>query len=203
MGAARLGHAEMQGIVGPFGKNPVCRNHHRHRRSLDRKNRIIKVHFFQQTGMVKGAFGKRLRHRCAVTGENMFFKRTGIDADTNGNPCRAAGAHHGKNMIAFPDIAGVNADFIRPCRHGGEGNTIVKMNIRHQRNTYPCLFQIGEGCRCGNIRHGKADNIRPSPLQCLHSAKGRGAVGGVSIGHRLHGDRRVAADDPCADAHTP
>ena len=46
-----------------------------------------------------------------------------------------------------------------------------------------------------------AHELGAGARQCGHLARGAFDVGGVGVGHRLHDDRRAAADDHAADVH--
>ena len=92
--AARLGHADVQRIIGLFGKDGVCRRHGGDVRGLDREHNVVKIKAFEQRGVVERALGERFRSRRAVFCENFFLQRAAVDADADRHMMCAAGYTH-------------------------------------------------------------------------------------------------------------
>ena len=61
------------------------------------------------------------------------------------------------------------------------------------------MHDLGQGVRRGLIRHGEADDLAPGVMQPGDLLDGRARVRSVRVAHRLHRDRRAAADGDGAD----
>ena len=109
-------------------------------------------------------------------------------------------------LVAEADIAGVDAIFVERLGAAGMiGQELVPdvMEVADQRHRHA---ELGEPLL--DARHGggrlvavdrDAHQFRAGTRQRRHLARGALHVGGVGIGHRLHDDRRAAADHDAAD----
>ncbi len=119
--------------------------------------------------------------------------------------------HHLELTVAFgteADVAGIDAQLGqggRAVRVAGEEQMAVIVEVADQGNLVtPQPEPVANprhrlGRRVGVDRHAHDLGAGIGELDHL---TGRGVdVGGVGVGHRLHDDRRVAADDDVAHAH--
>ena len=144
------------------------------------------------------ALDERLRRRVAVLFEQTLFQAAAVDADTDGDAALPAGLGHLADVVRFADVAGVDADLVHAGLRRRERKPVVKMNVGHDRDGRG-VHDLGQSVRCGLIRHGKADDLTPGIMQPGNLLDGRACVRGVRVAHRLHRDRRAAANRDGAD----
>src|SRR6185503_20894316 len=112
---------------------------------------------------------------------------------------------HGGELLVAPgaaaDVAGVDAvlgERLRARRVLREQLVPVEMEVADQRHAaadrVEPIADAGHGRRRLGRVHGDAHQLRAGARQLLDLARGGLRVLGVGIGHRLHDDRRAAAD---------
>ena len=143
-------------------------------------------------------------------GEQFLIERAPVDADAHR---LAVLDRHlddlGELRIALvleADIAGIDAVFVERLGAAGMiGQQLVAdvMEVADDRHGDAHLRQPLLDARHGGGRLVAVDRdahqLRAGARQRRHLARGAFDVGGVGIGHRLHDDRRAAADDDAAD----
>ncbi len=147
----------------------------------------------QDPGVIEGAFHHGLRTRLAVALQKLPLERAGVDADAHG----AAVVPGRLNDLANPggraDVAWIDA------QTGGAGlgrldaALVVEMNVGDQRHPRG----LGDGREGGGgvlVGAGHPHDIGARLLQLTDLIDGRRRVAGDGVGHRLNGDRRIAAD---------
>ena len=109
---------------------------------------------------------------------------------------------------AGPDVARVDAVFVEGGRaRGVAGQQLMAVVVeiadegRRAARIEHALLDVGHGGRCFGYVDGDADELRPGFGQLDALARGRRRVSGIGHRHRLHGDRRAAADLHVSDAH--
>ncbi len=144
-----------------------------------------------------GGFEQRLRRRFAVFFLQIFFQRTGVNADADRDIFIAGAVHHRADTRFVTDVARVDAQAVDAVFGHFQRDAVVEVDIGHQRHV-DLLFDQLE--RLGGIhgRDGDADDVRAHALQRFDLIDRRFHIGGARVGHRLHGDRC-----PIADRHLP
>ena len=66
--------------------------------------------------------------------QKVFGQRTGIDSDADGNIFSFSCFDHGFHSVSAADIARIQAQAIDAGRDGCQSQTIIKMNIRNDRD---------------------------------------------------------------------
>ena len=157
---------------------------------------------FEQAHMIHGAFDHRLGYRRAVFGKDMLFQAAAVHADADGDAPRPAGGHHLFHPLLRADVAGVDADLVRPGVERRQRGLVVKVDIGHDRDIDRFL-DGGDDSGVGRGGYRDAHDL----------AAGFGHTPGLfdiardilhgHIEHGLHGDRLVAADRNIADPDRP
>ena len=148
--------------------------------------------------MVHGALHHGLGHGSAVLGQDVLFEAAAVDADADGHISGVAGVGHSFDAVIIPDVAGVDANFVRTGIQRCKRSAVVKVDVRHNGDVH-LLFN---GSHDGGVRrggHGHADDLaaRLGDALCLgHVA--RNILDG-HIQHRLDGNGVRAADFNAAD----
>ena len=106
--------------------------------------------------------------------------------------------HHRLNTIGGTDIAGIDPYLIRAVFHGGYRQTIIKMDIRHQRNM-DLRNDLPYGLGCILIRHGTTDDITPHLFETQNLRHSACHIIGFGIGHGLDQNGMMIPDDPVFD----
>ena len=196
--AAGLGDADVQGVVGLGREHAVSGHHARHVGGLDGDDDVVKVVLFQQAHVVERAFDHGFRHRGAVFGQDVFFEAAAVDADADGHVFGVAGVGHGLDVLVGADVAGVDADLVRPGVQRGERGAVVEMDVGHDGDVDGFL----DGGHDGGIRRGghrHADDLAAGRRHPLGLGDVAGDVLDRDVEHRLHRDGVVPADGDVAD----
>ena len=190
----------MQRVVRLGGQQPVGGHHTGHVGGFDGDDDILEIMLFQQTHMVQGALHHGLRHRRAVTGQNVLFQTASVDADADGHIFGVAGIRHRLDIFICANVAGVDADFVRAGIQRRQRSLVIKVNVRHNGDVN-CLLdgRHHAGIRGGGHRH--TDDL----AACRRHTFGLSHVARYilhrNIQHGLHSNRIVATDGQIADFH--
>ena len=181
--------------MGPHGNQLMGLYAHEHIRGLDTDDQIVIAHILDELHLIQSTLHNSFRCDSPVFFQQRFLQGTAVDAHADGHPVFPGPVHHCLYLMAVADVAGIDADFIRPVLHGGNGQTVIKVDVRHQRNMN-LLLDLSQRRGGFHGRHGHADNVAASllqPLDLLH----RGVhILGFGIAHGLNQDRVSPADDP-------
>ena len=143
--------------------------------------------------MLKGTLHQRFGGGVAIFFQQLLVKAAAVDADADGNVALLADLHHSLHPIFTADIAGIDANFGRTALSGGNGQLIVKMDVRHQRQRglFADLSKAAGGLHIGHrqTRHLTAGGLQRPDLgqTSLH-------IGGLGVQHGLDHHRLTAAD---------
>ena len=148
--------------------------------------------------MSERAFHQRLRRGVAVFFQKTRFQTAAVHADANGNVPRAAGLDHGPHPLFPADVAGVDADLGRAVFRRADGKTVIKVDIRDQRQRGRSADGSERLCRL-HIRHSQPRNLAPGGSQRANLCKAGFHVGRPCIQHRLDGHRRAVTHRHRAD----
>ena len=179
---------------------PVGLNGQWHVAGLERNHDVIKVRFLQQLHVAQRAVHHALGSQPAVFGKNVLFQGTGVHPDADGHVVGLGAVRHPAHLVCPANVAGVDAHFVDAVLHGGDGQGVVKVNVRHQGHragVHQCANRPG----ARPVVHRHAHQVAPRRCQPLDLIQGGGHVPGVRVGHGLNGDRGPAADQyaACAD----
>ena len=190
----------MQRIVAGLGQLLIGRDGEKHVGRLAGDLELEEVVVFEDLGVAQGAFDHRLGAGLAVFLEEIALKRAGIDPDAH----RAAMVLGRLDDLAHPlgraDIAGVDAQAGGAAFGRLDRAFVVEMDVGDDRHLDLAHDVLQRQCRF-LVGTGHPDDIGASPLQRLHLLDGGLDVAGDRVGHRLHGDRRIAADRHLADVN--
>ena len=189
-----LGHAEVQRVVAGLAEQLVRPDHDHRVVVLDRDLEVAEAVLLEQAGLPQRRLDQRLRGRLAVLGQQPLVQRAGVDAD----PDRGARVGGGPGDLADPvveglDVAGVDPDRRAAGVDGREHVLRLEVDVGDDRDLG--LARDGRQ-RVGVVlaRHRHPDDVAAGRGE-LGDLLQRGVdVGGQRGGHRLHADRRVAAD---------
>ena len=107
-------------------------------------------------------------------------------------------AHDFAHPLIRADIARIDAQTGRAALRRLDGAFVVKVDVgndRHVDRADDVLQRPGRRL----IRAGNPDDVGAGLFQRQHLGHGGGHVRGIGVGHRLDGDRRIAADRHVAD----
>ena len=82
--------------------------------------------------MAHGALHQGFRRGMAVFLQELFVQAAAVDPDPDGNVLALAHLHHRLHPVFPANVAGVDADLRRAAFRCGNGQLVVKMNVRHQ-----------------------------------------------------------------------
>ena len=144
--------------------------------------------------MSQRRFNHGLRRGSAILPQQVLLQRTAINSNSNWYPLRLRRAHHLAHTLMRTDVSGIQAQLVDTSFKRHQREFVMEMNVGDERDigyTFPDLFQ----CDCGVIvRHSETHDLA-SGARHLSNLRHRGAdVSGIGLRHRLHHDRRAAAD---------
>ncbi len=102
------------------------------------------------------------------------------------------------NPVAVADVSRIEAHLRNTRLDRLQGEDMVEVNVRHNRDRR-LPHDSGHGIGRFPVVHGDPDNVT-SRLGGAHDLRhGSAHIGGLRLGHGLHGNRRSAADLHSAD----
>ena len=147
--------------------------------------------------MSERALDERLGRHAAIFCEQLLFKRAAVHADADGDFVRPAGIHDRLDAVLSPDVAGVDANFVRAARRRFHGKAIVEVDVRDKRDR-DILPDLAQRVRGLHGRHRDAHDLAARRLERMDLRDGGLCVLGVRVAHRLDGDWCAAADGDAA-----
>ena len=101
---------------------------------FDADHQVIVAHLLNQSSFFQSAFYQPLCSDAAVFFDQTFFQRAAVYTYSNGNVKLLGPIYHSFYSFLAADIAGVDADLVSAIFHGCNSQTIIKVNVCHQRN---------------------------------------------------------------------
>ena len=150
--------------------------------------------------MSKGRLHQGLRRHPAVFGQDGLLQGAAVDSDTDGNPLLAAGVGHRLHPVLPADVARIDAHFVAPGGHALQGQPVIEMDVRHQRDGAP-LPNGPHRPGGGQIGHRHPHNLAPRRRQTFDLLRCGGHIVGAGVGHGLNGDRSPPSDGDAAHAN--
>ena len=150
--------------------------------------------------MVERTLDHSLRGRAAELFEDVLLDRAGVYADADGQTALLCRPHDRLHAVRAADVAGVQADLVHACLDGGKRQTVVKVNVRHDRQGRACA-DLAQRFRRRFVRHGAAHDVAAGLRQCVNLRKRCFRVAGIRVRHGLDGDGRAAADQNISDSY--
>src|SRR5690606_15579652 len=132
--------------------------------------------------------------RCrTVFFEQVFFERTAVDADADRNFLSLSGADDLAYAVDGTDVPGIDAEFVDARIQSFEREFVMEMDVGDDRHVraFADLVHRGRGVV---IRHGDADYLATGFDHFVDLFNCAFDIRRVRFGHRLDGDRSIAAD---------
>ena len=123
----------------------------------------------------------------------VFFQRTGVDADADRDAAVTGGIDHRAHAVFTTDVARVDTQAVDPQLGHAQGDFVVEVDVSDQRHLDQ-LLDLAEGLGSVHVRHRDADDVDAGSFQTVDLRHGGRDVVGVAVGHALHCDRGIAAD---------
>ena len=142
--------------------------------------------------MPKGRFHHGLRAYFPIFRQNLLLQRTAVHSNPDGNIMYPAAVRHRLHPVLPADIAGVDADFVRPGGGGLQGQLVVKMDIRHQGQR-ALLPDFPKSPRALQVRHRQPGDLTPGGRQLPELNHSSLHIMGGAVGHRLNLHRSASA----------
>ena len=147
--------------------------------------------------MAESAFHQSFRRRMAVLFQQLLLETPAVDANADRNVLVLAHVYHGFDPILSADITGVDTDLAGPALRGGNGQPVVKMDIRNQRqNTF--FADLGKAPGGLHIGYGQPGNLATGCGQGTNLCQRTLYIRGFGIEHGLDHYFRTAADGDIA-----
>src|SRR4030095_7222993 len=190
---AGLGDAEVERVVDLVGEHAVGLDHHQGIGSLQRDLHLRIVQVFEDPDVPQGGLDHALGRGPVVPGQEIFLERAAVDADADGDPLVLGDVDDLLDEMLAADVPGVQPQAIHTLLERDEGELVVEVNIGDQRD--PDLpLDLAELLGGLADRHRAPYDVAARRLERPDLEERRLHVARVGLGHRLHGDRRFAAD---------
>ena len=206
---ARLGDADVGGIVALRGVLGVARDGRRHVAGLQADDHQVVAQPLGHLDIAQRAFDHGLGTGIAVLVDQVFLEASGIDADPHRDAFVPGLADDFLESLVAADIAGVDPDLVdgglargRRGVKASQRHPVVVVNISDQRDADPIADQLA-GFDVFLLGDGHAHDLAAGFFQSLDLCQRCGDVERVGRRHRLDRDRMVAADDVIANTHLP
>ena len=148
--------------------------------------------------MLHRRLDERLRRDAAVLLEDLLVEGTGVNADANRDAGLFGGLDDGPDLLLAADVARVEAQGVDALVDGLERELVVKVDVGDERHGDLAQY-IAEVLGGLHVGHGEPHDIAACGLQGADLGDSRLGIRRLRIRHRLHGDRRTAADRDLAD----
>ena len=199
---AGLGDAEVQRVVGDLRQLAVGLDHQRHVRRLHRDLDEVEADLVEVGHLLLGRLDHRLGRDAAVLLVQRRVERAAVDADADRHLPVARLAGDGLDVLGLADVARVEAQAVHAGLHRGQRHPVLVVDVgddRHRRAGHDlgqALGRLGLVARATNdVAAGRGERV-----DLLQRALDVGRLGDR---HRLHRDRRAAADGDVADVDLP
>jgi len=189
----RLGDAEMQRMIGDRAQFAVGLHHERHVGGLHRDLDEVEADFVEIPHLHLRALDHGVGGEPAVFFVERRIERATVHADADRHAAVARLAGDRLDVLGLADVAGVEAQTVHAGLERGERHLVLMVDVgddrdrrtRHDlRQTLGRLFFIARA----------ADDVATGSGERIDLLQGAFDVGGLGDGHRLHADRRVAAN---------
>jgi hypothetical protein len=168
-------------------------------RRLHRDLELVEVVVLQDAGVVQGALDHGVGARLAVLFQQFALQRAGVDADPHRAAVVAGRLDHVADAVGAADIARIDPQARRAGLGRLDAALVVEVDVGHERHTALAGDGLERGRRVG-VGAADAHDVGAGLLQLTDLLQRRGGVAGQGVGHRLDGDRGVAAHLDVADA---
>ena len=190
--AAGLRDAKMQRAIDCFGELLVGGDSEKHVARFHRDLIFVKVMVLQEPDMVERAFDQRLGAGLAIFFEQILLQAAGVHPDADRAAIGLGGVHHFLHPLRRADIAGIDPQAGRARIGRFQRALIVEMDVRDDGNARRTGDLAQRRGRL-DVGAGDADDVGAGFLAAADLIDRRARIAGRGVGHRLHGDGRVAA----------
>ena len=143
--------------------------------------------------MLKCRFHQCLRRGVAVFFQQLFVQTAAVDTDSDGDLLILADIHHSLYPILTANVAGVDTDFAGAAFCSGNGQLIIKVDIRHQRQgAFLTDFRKAPGGL--HILNGQPGDLTSGGSQSPNLLQAGLHIGGFGIQHGLNGNGCAVSD---------
>ena len=191
LAAARFSDAHVKGVVRQLVKTAHGRHGVANAGMLHGKYRVVKALGFQKLHVVEGALHHGFHRIVRVVRPVLLVERAPVHPDADGDMVHLTAVHHRLHPVGRADVPRVDAELFAAVLHGGDGQPIVEVHVRHQGDM-DFIHDIPESLRRILIEDGGADDFTACRLQTMDLGHGGRRVPGIGVGHGLDGDGSAA-----------
>ncbi len=188
----------MQRAVDQLGELLVGGDRHEQVRRLHADLELVEVLVLQHAGMEQGAVDHGVGAGLAVLFQQLAFQGAGVDADAHGTAVVAGGLDDLLDPRLAADVARIDPQAGRAGLGRLDAAFVVEVDVRDDRHVGG-LGDRRHGGRRLLVRARDPHDVGPSLLKLADLGDGRRRIRGEGVGHRLHGDGRIAPNRHVAD----
>ena len=148
--------------------------------------------------MLKGTLHQRIGSGMTVLFQQPLVKAAAVDTDTDRDFPIFADIHNCFYSIFSADITGVDADLGSAAFRSSNGQLIVKVDIRNQRQR-TFLADFRKASCALHIRHSQSGDLTAGCSQLTDLGKRTFYIRSFGVEHGLDHHRRTAADENTAN----
>src|SRR5690606_16718770 len=188
-----------QRLLDLGGEQAIGTDGHEHVGGLNADLEVLEVQLVEMIDMAQRRLQQGFGGWLAVLLLQVLLQRTGVDADADRDAVVTRRVDHRADAILTADVTGVDAQAINAQVSHPQGDLVIEMDVRHQRHV-DLLADFAKGFGGLHTRHGYADDVGTDGFQ-LANLRDRGRhVAGLGIGHALHRNGCIAANQHRAHA---
>ncbi len=184
-GGPGLGDTEVQRIIRRVCQEPVGLDHRGHMGVLHGDLDAVKAHVFEVADLLHCGRHQCRRCRSPVFRQQILIERTCVDSNADRQTGIARSSGNLLDVFLFSDVARVEAEARHASLDRGEGQPILKMDVRDDRNRRPG-HDLRERGRGGHVVTGDANDVCTRARQGIHLGKRPIDVRRLCGRHRLH-----------------
>ena len=134
--------------------------------------------------------------------QEVLLEGAAVHADADGHLALTGRPRHFTHFVRSAYVAGIEPETVDPGPQGTQGEPVIEVNVRDERNGYG-VFYPRKLLHRFLIRHRDPHDLTPRLLEAFDLGHRGPPVAGVRIGHGLHHHRSIPADGHVADVDLP
>ena len=189
--AARLRDTKVNGRIRSLRQLLVGGGGHEYVGGLAADFEFVKIVVLQDLDVIQPGFHHRVGTGLPVFFQEVPFQRSRVHADADGTSMIARRLDHLADALFIADVAGVDPQTGRPRLRRLDPAAVVEMDVRHDGNR-AFRHDFPQCLRRRLIRDGNPHDVGPGIRRRLNLRDGAAHIRCQRVGHRLHGNRRIA-----------
>src|SRR5262249_44434649 len=164
---ARLGDADMRGIIGLLGIEPVRLHDSHDVARLERHDEVVIALRLGDLDVADSAIDHGRRAGKAILLGHLAFQAPRVDADAHGDALGLRLANDLAIAVVAANVAGIDADLVDGMVERGQRHLVIEVDIANERELDPPL-DLAEDGRILRLGHRDANDLAAGHFQAVN-----------------------------------